>query len=397
MSPTRRGRTFLTLMVTALVAAMPHLATAHSTLVVAQDGFGSPTDCDAATPTPYTTIGSAVAAAAAGDLVKVCPGVYNEQVTITKALTLRGENGVLIKPEPMVANTTSLTTGSPLAVVILVDGANGVTVERLMISGAGNGLACTPSLFGIFYRNASGTIRDTAVRNVRPRLGPCGQSGTGIFVQSGGGGTSRVTLEGNSIHGYQKNGLTANEAGTEITMRKRNVVTGLGPITEAVQNGIQLAFGATGVIEDNIVTDNVSTECVSVDVCPANANDVIVFLSTGVRVSDNVLGRSQTGVYVEGDGNVVTHNVIYDMNVFDGVAVFGDHNEIRDNDITRSAEAAIFIEGDDNKVEGNRINEAPFGILKSGAGNTFDHNRFFNTLIPDPPAPPGGSRAAPQR
>src|SRR5260370_13954878 len=41
--------------------------------------------------THYTAINAAVtAAAAAGDTIRVCPGTYPEQVTITKSLTLIG-------------------------------------------------------------------------------------------------------------------------------------------------------------------------------------------------------------------------------------------------------------------------------------------------------------------
>jgi len=395
----RTPRPWLPALTIAVVFAAPAaaVAAAHATLVVAKDGLGSPKDCDAAIPTPYTTIGAAVAAARAGDLVKVCPGIYAEQVVIAKSLTLQGENGAVMRPSAMQANTTSLVTGSDLAVAIVVDGAKDVAIEGLTVDGADNGLNCTPSLFGIFFRNASGAIRNSVIENMRPELAACASSGTGIFVQSAGGSTSKVRIEGNSIHDYQKNGITANEAGTDVRIGKGNVITGLGSTAESVQNGIQLAFGATGVIEDSIVTNNISAACASVSVCPFNANAVIIFQSGGVRVSDNVLGLSQTGVFVEGDDNTVTQNRIFDMQVFDGVAVFGDHNRIHQNTIVRSDESAIFIDGNHNKVQGNRINEAPVGILKSGTGNVFAGNRFFNTPTPDPVAGPAGSRASPQR
>src|SRR5438105_7268801 len=41
------------------------------------------TDCNATTPA-YPTISAAVAAASAGDTIKVCPGFYNEQVNVNK-------------------------------------------------------------------------------------------------------------------------------------------------------------------------------------------------------------------------------------------------------------------------------------------------------------------------
>jgi hypothetical protein len=55
------------------------------------------------------------------------------------------------------------------------------------------------------------------------------------------------------------------------------------------------------------------------------------------------------------------------------------------NDVINSGQAAILIEGNDNKVQINDITEAPIGIWKvSGTvGNTHSGNSFFDTLIPE--------------
>ena len=373
-----------------LVVALPSLAppATAATLVVAKDGRGTAKDCNASTPTPYTTVGSAVAAAEPHDVIKVCPGTYPEQLTIATPLTLRGETGAVLKPSGMVANTTSLTSGNALATIIVVDGVSGVTIEGLTIDGADNGISSCPApalvpvpdLFGIFYRNASGTVRDSAIRNMRlgPALADC-RGGTAILAQSGSGGGSVVAIEDTSIHDFQRNGMTLNEGGTTANVR-RNVVTGLGPTTTVAQNGIQLAkaatsvAGATGVVEENVVTQT--------------ANGVIIGSgSSGVRVARNTLGRTQTGVAVFGDDNRVQDNVIFDTVVFDGIYVEGNGNDVKGNDITRSDESGIFIAGNDNRVSNNRINEAPVGLFDDGAGNTFKNNTILNTPVPGPIAP----------
>ena len=65
-------------------------AGAASTLVVDDDGLASAMDCNALTPA-FVTISAAVAAAMPGDTIKVCPGLYLEQVQINKNnLTLQG-------------------------------------------------------------------------------------------------------------------------------------------------------------------------------------------------------------------------------------------------------------------------------------------------------------------
>jgi parallel beta-helix repeat protein len=382
-----------TVMIGALAPMLAEPASAR-TLVVAQDGHGTASSCDAPTPTPYTTVSAAVAAAQPHDLIVVCAGTYQEQVTITKPLTLRGQPGAALKPVSMVANTTSLTTGNAIAAVIVVGGVTGVTIEGLTVDGADNGigscpgpaLAPTPDLFGIFFRNASGAVRDSAIRNLRlPSLPSC-RGGTSILVQSANGGRSAVTIEGNSIHAFQRNGITANEVGTSVQIR-RNIVTGLGPTT-VVQNGIQLARGATGAVEDNVVTQTISTSCVSASSCPANASNVLVGSgSSGILVARNVLGHGQTGVAVFGDENRVQDNVIFETLVFDGIYVAGDGNHVHGNDVTRSDEAGIFIDGNGNRVTNNRINEAPVGLLDGGAGNAFANNTLLNTPVPGPVGP----------
>ncbi|HMT08911.1 MAG TPA: right-handed parallel beta-helix repeat-containing protein, partial [Pyrinomonadaceae bacterium] len=65
-----------------------------ATLVVDDDGLASnvnfPTSCDDLTPTAYTTITSAIAAAAPLNTIKVCPGTYDEDIDVNKPLTLVG-------------------------------------------------------------------------------------------------------------------------------------------------------------------------------------------------------------------------------------------------------------------------------------------------------------------
>ena len=392
---TRGSVAVLIVLVAALLAIVAGPARAE-TLVVAQDGHGSAKDCNALNPTPYTTIASAVVAARPHDVIKICPGTYPEQLTIAKSLTLLGQSGAVLKPSAMVANTTSLITGSALATVIVIDGVRDVTIEGLTIDGADNGITSCPApaevpvpdLFGIFYRNASGSVRDSAIRNMRlgPGLAAC-RGGTAILVQSGSGGRSRVAIEDNSIHSFQRNGITANEAGTTAHIR-RNVVTGLGPTTGAVQSGIQIARGATGVVEENIVTQMISATCVDVATCGSNANGVIIGSgSSGVRVARNTVGSTQTGVAVFGDGNRVQDNVVFETRVFDGIYVEGGGNDIKGNTITRSDESGIFIAGDANRVEKNRINEAPIGLLDGGVGNTFGKTTVLNTPVPGPVTP----------
>jgi nitrous oxidase accessory protein NosD len=353
--------------------------------------------CPAAT---FTSIQDAINAANPGSLIRVCPGTYREQLSINKSLSIEGDNGAIVLPGIMVANTTG-SSGNPIAAAILVKSAANVEIEGLIVDTSNNGITgCSPDLIGILFQNSSGKIEHNAVRNTKLSVSLNGcQSGDAIVVQSLGGGSSKVSINENSVHDYQKNGITGNEAGTEVTITK-NVVTGLGPTIGAAQNGIQIGFGAKGGILRNIVTDNVWSPCVSLTDCAVNATGILVFQSDGVRVEHNSVATNQVGIFAGGQNTKVESNNISNSLVLVGIDLAGDSNLATQNELTNSGQAAILIEGNDNKVQGNDITEAPIGILKLAgtAGNTHSGNSFFDTLIlVQDPVPVHIVHVAPQR
>ena len=353
--------------------------------------------CPAAT---FTSIQDAINAADPGSLIRVCPGTYREQLSINKSLSIEGDNGAIVLPTRMMA-TTAGSSGTPIAAAILVKDAANVEIEGLIVDTANNGITeCSPDLIGILYQNSSGSIEHNAVRNrkLSGSLNSC-QSGDAIVVQSLGGGTSKVSINGNSVHDYQKNGITGNESGTEVAITN-NVVTGLGPTTGAAQNGIQIGYGAKGGVLGNTVTDNVWAPCVSLANCAFNATGILVFQSDDVRVEHNSVATNQVGVFTNGQNTKIESNSISNSLVLVGIDLAGDDNLASRNDVTNSGQAAILVEGNNNKVQNNEITEAPIGILKlSGTvGNTHSGNSFFATLITvQDPVPAHIVHVAPQR
>ena len=355
-----------------------------------------------ACPKPlYLTIQSAVNAASSGDTIHVCAGTYSEQVLITKSLNLSGDNGALIEPVNVVANSTSFTSGQSIAAIVLVQGTTDVTIQNVIVDGSGNGISeCSPDLIGIFYQNASGELNHVAVRDVElsPTLNGC-QSGVGVFVQSGGGVSSVVTIANSSIHDYQKNGITANEADTQVTI-SGNVVTGLGTAAGTAQNGIQIGFGATGTIHANTVANHVYAPCIDLTGCPATADDILVYQSDGVTVDHNTVGVSQTGIAIVANNAKVLDNTVFDSLIFDGVLLQGNGNSATGNHITRSDQAAVVISGNSNTVQQEVINDATIGILTiaGSTGTTMGINTFFNTPVQmQDPAPSATRQASPYR
>jgi nitrous oxidase accessory protein NosD len=361
--------------------AIPHIAATQDSdskpdLLVDDDKV----QCPSAT---FTSIQDAINAANPGSVIRVCPGTYGEQLSINKSLTIEGDNGAVVLPSSMVANTTG-SSGTPIAAAILVKNAANVGIEGLIVDTANNGITeCSPDLIGILYQNSTGSIKHNAVRNTKLSISLNGcQSSDAIVVQSLGGGSSKVSINDNSIHDYQKNGITGNESGTEVAITK-NVVTGLGPTIGAAQNGIQIGFGAKGEIQRNTVTDNVWSPCVSLANCAFNATGVLVFQSDDVHVEHNSVATNQVGVFAGGQNAKIESNNIANSLVLVGIDLAGDSNVASRNEVTNSGQAAILIEGNNNSVQSNDITEALIGILKlSGTvGNTHSGNSFFATLM----------------
>ena len=384
----------------ALAAALTASPSYAANLVVDDDGQGSPNNCNVATPTPYTTIQAAITAAAPGDTIVVCPGIYDEQPIVDKAVRISGRGDATVRSSPMADNTTSLTSGNPIAAGILVADVSGVTIESIAGDGADNGgTGCSNNPVGIFFRNASGTIQNAAVRNTKLGAGLEGcQVGLGILVQSGPGATSAVVVQDTSVHGYQKNGITASGAGTALAAR-RNRVIGFGPTPHIAQNGIQVSAGATGGLEENTIADHVWTGC-QPGACSFVTASVLAFeAGAGLIVRNNVASNAQAGIYLSGvNGGTVQGNAVSQTLVADAIIVDGDSNTVLSNDITASDEAGIFVSGEGNVIRRNRINEAPIGIWNFSGTNTvpvtgLQRNTFFNVGTPILTGDPGADAA----
>jgi len=340
----------------------------------------------------FITIQAAVNAVSAGSTIEVCSGDYPEQVVINKKLSLLGINSgtafntVLVVPaNGFAANTTSLTSGHPIAAQILVESpATAVTINNLTVNGAGNNLnsGCGDTrLIGIYFQNASGTLNHIVARNQAQdaaNFGCAESAGLGIFVQSASPSTSTVTIENCTIHGYQVNGITANETGTTVTVNGNSVV-GAGPINVA-QNGIQVGFGATGSVVNNRVADDISSEARA----EGTGSGILIYGSDHMTITGNSVANTQNGIALVTDGgltaddNTVSTNVVSDTHLGDGIDLCSNNNSVISNLVYSSGGAGIHLDGscgatgNNNTVSNNSVNEACAGLLLgSGTGNTF--------------------------
>jgi hypothetical protein len=339
----------------------------------------------------FATIQQAVNAVPPGSTIRICPGNYHEQVTISEKLTLEGipnaqNDAVVILPPAtgLVQNAVDVDDPSlPIAAQILVENTTGpVAISNLAVDGTGNQISgCAPDLEGILFQNASGSLTHVAVRNqtLAAGLGGC-QSGQGIFVETSSGLLSSVSVLDCSVHAYNKNGITGHDAGTTLTVTG-NFVQGAGVVASsgAAQNGIEIANGATGKITTNTVIDNIfgdPTIAASTDILLFDAAD-----SSGITISGNVLGNSQIpiGIFTTtnvGNGVSVTTNKIFGTSTFDAIDVCTNGNTIKTNTIYNSAESGVHFDascgstGNSNSASGNTFVESSCAGILTDPGTT---------------------------
>jgi copper-binding protein NosD len=355
--------------------------------------------------THYTTIQAAVTAVPTGSTVKVCPGTYPEQVTITKNLTLigvvNGTSDAAVVTVPMgglVTNNVTDIFGFPTAAQIFVKNAV-ATISHMTVDGANDGLTdCSIDAIGIYYQNSSGTITDNAVRNVLLPTGLQGcQDGLAINVENETGNPA-ITISNNSVRNYDKNGITASGPGTvgvgPVVAVKGNTVIGLGATTVTAQNGIQVGLGATGSITSNNVSDDIYINPPNCSPSCTGSSGILVYASPGVTVSSNTVESTQYGIVPVTDpdfggpanGTIIKLNHIGGTQLFDAIDLCSDGNTAQTNVIYGSSQDGIHTDdscspstGSNNVVTGNTINEACAGILLgSGTGNTTAPNTFLN-------------------
>jgi len=332
----------------------------------------------------YSSIQAAVNAAKQNDTINVCPGTYPEQVTVTKSLSINGVNIanqdlILIDPANVLANSTGIVNGSPVAAVILADGAKNVNLSNLTVDAGNNQFTDNTLLVGIYYRNASGNVDSVVVRNVELQVGsPGAQTGYGIFAQSGNGGSANVTVTNSSVHDYQKNGIVGQEAATTLTA-KNNAVAGSGPNSNIAQNGIELAFGAKGTIDSNFVTDHIYSPCTDENNCSAASTNIILFNAGNVKVSNNSVGKSQINIALVTNNADASSNFAFQGSLY-STYVVGNSNKLQNNSIFKSDTDAVFVDGAGNMVQNNNINEAAVGIFQTAAstGTKTNANNFYN-------------------
>jgi len=329
-----------------------------------------------ATTAHYTTIQAAVNAAPAAAVIQVCPGVYPEQVSIGKSLTLKGvlknnQAGAVIAIPASGGVQNGGTSTFPIVAQVDITAPN-VTLNSLTIDGTGgipNSNCSVPILVGVaFEAGSSGRVTRSAVRNqaVTNGGGSNGYCGNAIQVFSGAAGL--ITIDSNSIRGFGGDGIAAD---SPVTVKTNTVDQGLTS-ANLLQQGTGIFTSAPSTITGNIVNhvafgiaggitgSGVTT--ISTNQIVADGFGVDVYFGSGVTVLNNTITG---GLQLPGltGGNV-------------GVSTSGSTGDtVKGNKITGFYYGVLA--GTSQTVTLNTITDAEVGVF-GVAGNTVSGNHFYD-------------------
>lgn len=316
--------------------------------------------------TAFHRIGDAVAVANVGDEIQICPGLYAEQVVLTKSLTLRGLSQGNQRPVVMPANlpiSRPSTQGAiSIRAGILVDAAKAVIEDLDVDLRFANLAGCSPVVAGIYLRNASGAVEGVRVTGAHADATGC-DTGVGLIVEGGRLGSdfgrpifrkAVLSIRASEFSNNQKGGIVALGDGTVLRVQASSV-TGAGANGVGTPNGIELSSGAKARLQDFEVRNLRSAVPGKLSV------GVLVFRAGKVRLRRPTMTHVEAGVFVVGDSTRVLDGQFGDI-TSDGIVFLGEKNRAFSNDLDVSSVSGVFMDGNRNIVRGGTISRMPVGV-----------------------------------
>ncbi|HEV8711583.1 MAG TPA: NosD domain-containing protein [Candidatus Binatia bacterium] len=310
----------------------------------------------------YQTVQDAVDAAALGDNINVCPGTYEEQVTIgpvgkdnIRLRSVRQWEAVIKAPTVMVPVDGKFT-------ILRIAGAQNVTILAFTIAGPGPG-TCGSLHYGVRVDDGgSADILGNHITQIRDQyiagqLSGC-QNGMGVVI---GGhfndvafSTGSARIEGNLVDNYQKNGVVVGGPGSSAVVAA-NRVLGFGPSATIGQNGIEVLQDATAEVKHNFTSGHQYT--------PQTVTPVgVLLISAGtVDIHHNTVAQNDVDMYAFASSapGSLTHNRAR-ASTFDGIVVdLTNDATVGENLSEQNGGAGIGLyEGAEfNTVENNQVED----------------------------------------
>lgn len=269
----------------------------------------------------FATIQGGVNAVDVGGTVQVYAGTYTEQISINKNLTLSGEDKLttIIRAPAVMSTACDTSVTLPNRPILCVTGSAIATIQGFTVDGLSLG-STNARLVGIAFRNAGGVVRNNIIQNIGFGAPNGAEEGVGIYLFNSDSTTRSITITGNTITGFNKNGitLTSHAYWSPLTfLVDGNTITGFGSNQTIVQNGIQVELPRgggtiTGNTISNIAFNNSNNPQALVAVsilnlaAPDNPNTIT---TTG-----NTITGAQGGVYYFDGQGLISNNTIAVVN-----------------------------------------------------------------------------------
>jgi len=310
---------------------------------------------------------------------KICLGAgsFPEQLTISTPnlkLVGAGTSKTFIDPTSVVADTVdwdSAPSYTAAAPILLVDNTTGLTVNGAPAASSITG--CGEDFLGVDVQNSSGTSLVSAkVTGIElsPSLLGC-QNQLAVYAYTGYYATGyvapvTVSFTHVTVTAYGKNGITCDDPGLTCTLAS-DTVTGIGPTSATATNGIQVAYGAVGVLSHDSVKDNAYTGPTSTLDWYGNgyqgAGILFYLAGAGTSVSSSTVGANAMGITVLGAapvqivGNTVSGSTGYGI-VVNGAA--GSQALIANNTVSEAGVGGVGILVDNGtfNVSGNTVSHS---------------------------------------
>jgi parallel beta-helix repeat protein len=302
--------------------------------------------------TRFSTIQSALDASPAPNTVEVCPGQYNEQITISKPVTLEGislgsaDQVRIYTPAGGLKVNAEIYTGdtvlTPAAAQIFVDNAGGsVNLTNLVVNGVANGQSGSGAfVIGILYQQTPGTINHVIAFNQNG----ANTVGWGIYLQ-GGSSDPLVTVENCSLYDFSQGAIWA--IGTTDAPNLR------------------------AVIENNFVSS-----------ASQSTYDIVAEESTNSTVSGNVVSGGLYGIYIVTTEGSVSGNTILGSEI--GIDLTVDGASVKSNKMYGTILTGVTIEAPSlsvSAVQGNTIKTVTNPNLGGGTGIDLGCHNISSSLV----------------